>query len=80
MTREVDVTHPDASLDELVRLACNGTEVLFTQNNRPLARLVAERAPKSKRKKRVADLHAGCATIADDFDAPLPDSFWLGNK
>jgi hypothetical protein len=28
-------------------------------------------------RKRVLGLHAGQVGIADDFDAPLPDSFWL---
>ncbi len=27
---------------------------------------------------RTPGLHAGCYWIAEDFDAPLPDSFWLG--
>ncbi len=27
---------------------------------------------------RIAGLHAGQYWIAEDFDAPLPDSFWLG--
>lgn len=27
---------------------------------------------------RVAGLHAGKGWMAEDFDAPLPDSFWLG--
>lgn len=27
---------------------------------------------------RVPGLHAGQYWIADDFDAPLPESFWLG--
>jgi hypothetical protein len=29
---------------------------------------------------RKAGLHAGCAVMADDFDAPLPDDFWLGTE
>ena len=29
---------------------------------------------------RVAGLHAGSAKIAEDFDAPLPDSFWTGDE
>ncbi len=29
---------------------------------------------------RVAGLHAGQIWMADDFDDPLPDSFWLGEK
>lgn len=26
---------------------------------------------------RQAGLHVGCAVMADDFDAPLSDNFWL---
>lgn len=29
--------------------------------------------------ERVFGLHAGAITVSDDFDDPLPDSFWLGN-
>ena len=29
---------------------------------------------------RTPGLHAGRYWIADDFDAPLPDDFWLGEK
>ena len=25
-------------------------------------------------------LHAGIWTVAEDFDAPLPDEFWLGTE
>ena len=28
--------------------------------------------------KRIAGLHTGEYFMADDFDDPLPDSFWLG--
>lgn len=28
--------------------------------------------------ERIAGLHAGAWTVAPDFDAPLPDEFWLG--
>ena len=28
--------------------------------------------------KRIAGLHEGMTWVADDFDAPLPDEFWLG--
>ena len=30
--------------------------------------------------KRVLGLHAGQTWIADDFDAPLQDRFWLGKE
>lgn len=29
---------------------------------------------------RIPNLHAGLIHISDDFDAPLPDSFWLGEE
>jgi hypothetical protein len=29
---------------------------------------------------RVPNFHAGLIQISDDFDAPLPDSFWLGEE
>jgi hypothetical protein len=30
--------------------------------------------------RRVAGLHSGQAMIADNFDDPLPDSYWLGQS
>ena len=32
------------------------------------------------KKKRVLGLHAGSMRMSDDFDAPLPDEFWLGKS
>ena len=32
----------------------------------------------STRRPFVFGLHTGMIEISDDFDAPLPDSFWLG--
>lgn len=29
---------------------------------------------------RIPDLHIGQTWVSDDFDAPLPDSFWLGEE
>ena len=31
-------------------------------------------------RERVLGLHEGQIWIADDFDVPLPDSFWLGEE
>lgn len=33
----------------------------------------------SNKKKRIAGLNRGMIWTSDDFDAPLPDEFWLGN-
>jgi predicted DNA-binding antitoxin AbrB/MazE fold protein len=32
----------------------------------------------SKRGERILGLHPGAMQMSDDFDEPLPDSFWLG--
>ena len=31
-------------------------------------------------RQRQAGLHAGLVSVADDFDAPLDDAFWLGQR
>ncbi len=40
----------------------------------------AESWIKQQPPKRVAGLGKGSIEIADDFDEPLPDSFWLGEE
>ena len=39
--------------------------------------LLERKVPKG-RLEREANLHRGDVTMSDDFDAPLPDEFWLG--
>ena len=64
----------EQSVGPLLDFVANGNEVVITENAQVRARLVAT-PPKAP---RVPGLHAGEVWIADDFDAPLPDSFWLG--
>ena len=45
---------------------------------RRLALREAEAEENTIQKPRVAGLHAGLYEIPEDFDAPLPQSFWLG--
>jgi hypothetical protein len=50
------------------------TQIL--QQRLPAAR--ADEALKALRNgERILGLHAGVITVRDDFDDPLPDSFWL---
>ena len=37
-----------------------------------------EAQTKPQPRKRIAGLGQGTMVIADDFDEPLPDAFWLG--
>ncbi len=39
-----------------------------------------EKSAPSQTNQRVAGLHPGIAWVSEDFDEPLPDEFWLGDK
>ena len=70
MATLIDVNTSDMSLSELVSLVLAGAEVILTEGQEPLARLLPVQS------KRRAGLHEGAMRIADDFTAPLPDTFW----
>lgn len=71
-TKTIDVKKKLPDLKGLLSLVADGKEVVFTEGNTPIARLV----PISK---RVSGLHAGAVWTSEDFDEPLPDEFWTGN-
>ena len=60
-----------AVVDELqVDVALGGEEVVITQNDQPVLKLIRVIAPKVRRKAGSAK---GLITMASDFDAPLED-------
>ncbi len=58
---------------ELIQLVRAGNEVLLTEAQKPVMRLVPIT---NGSKPRTAGLHAGMGWMRDDFDAALPESFW----
>lgn len=74
-TKTFDVQEHEPSWQELLALVQEGTEVLLTAGDKPLARVTPIEAPRGK---RIAGLHQGSIWTSDDFDEPLPDEFWLG--
>ena len=74
----VNVAKVEKQLAELLAIIEHGSEIVIAQNGKPIARL-ASVTPITK-KKRIAGLNRGTIWTSDDFDAPLPDEFWLGNK
>lgn len=70
----IDIQEAKNSFASLLSLVAAGTEIILTDEQKPVIRLapVVEEAP------RVAGLHAGAMVMSEDFDAPLPDDFWLG--
>jgi antitoxin (DNA-binding transcriptional repressor) of toxin-antitoxin stability system len=73
-TKMVEIRQASPPLAELVSLALAGTEVILVEGDKPLARLV----PVPSNRSRIAGLHAGSMQASDDFDSPLPDTFWTG--
>ena len=74
--RKIDIQSVFPTLQELLAAVKEGTEVLLTEGDIPLARLT----PAESSSTRTAGLHKGAIQMSDDFDAPLPDSFWLGDE
>lgn len=74
-TKTIDIAE-NPPLSELLRLTSQGTEVLIARSGQTLARLVPVEPPQ----KRVGNLNPGSISVSEDFDAPLPDEFWLGTE
>jgi len=74
--KTIDIRELPTRLEEAIELAAAGTDVILLDGATPRARLVACKPAKP----RVAGLHAGAIQPADDFDAPLPEDFWLGES
>ncbi|MCL5406465.1 MAG: toxin-antitoxin (TA) system antitoxin [Deltaproteobacteria bacterium] len=72
MTKIIDLNKESPNLEGLLSIVAQGTEVVLTEGDIPIARL----APVAK---RVAGLHPGSIRPSEDFDEPLPDEFWTGN-
>ncbi len=72
-TKIIDAPKASKELQELLSMAVAGTEVVFTEGNTPIARLVPA-------KQRVAGLHSGAIWMSKDFDEPLSEEFLLGNE
>ena len=80
-TRTVEIEEAQGQLRELLSLVAEGNEVVLTDGDKPLARLVpvdGVNGDGDAPKQRIAGLHEGAIWTSDDFDAELPDEFWLG--
>ena len=79
--KTVTIEEAQTRLPELLVLVGQGREVVITKGKEPLAKL----APLSRSKEdkthvpRVFGEYKGRIWVRDDFDAPLPDEFWLGS-
>ena len=77
-TQTINLDKVGKQLAELLAIVENNGEIVIAQNGKPLARL--EPITQPKKKKRIAGLNRGMIWTSEDFDAPLPDEFWLGKE
>lgn len=75
-TRTVSVQEAEKRLAELIGLAQQGDEIVITRDDQATVKLVP--IPQ-KANKRVFGQHRGKIRMREDFDAPLPEDFWLGS-
>ena len=77
MTKTVTIEEANGHLDELIDLAAQGEEVVIVRGSQLKARLVAMPGGAGA---RVFGSYQGKIAVGADFDAPLLDDVWLGNK
>lgn len=77
MKTNVEANEAKEQFFALLEMAKAGNEVIISEGDAPVARLTGVPQPNGDT-KRIAGLHKGAITISDDFDEPLPDSFWTG--
>lgn len=70
--KRVDIRNVRSELKELLTQVAEGAEIIFLDDDTPIARLVSLR-------QRIAGLHPGAISVSPSFDEPLSDDFWMGN-
>lgn len=74
MSAIISIEDAQANLKELIHRLAPGQEVIIMENQRPVAKLVAEQAQAPITHRPAPGLGKGMITfIASDFDAPLED-------
>jgi antitoxin (DNA-binding transcriptional repressor) of toxin-antitoxin stability system len=71
MTLTLNVTDTSINLKQLLKRARQGEDIIIIEGEKPVARFVLL---DKNNIKRVPGTAKGQITIADDFDAPLPES------
>jgi antitoxin (DNA-binding transcriptional repressor) of toxin-antitoxin stability system len=80
MTRTIDLDQEKLQLEDAVAIMEGGDEVIVTRGGEKVALLVQVKKPKAARESLLGTHPGWVSDISDDFDAELPDSFWLGEE
>jgi prevent-host-death family protein len=69
----VTIQEAQARLSELIRGLTPGDELLVTENDQPVARIVPVAKPSERNPRQPGTLRGTVLYMAPDFDAPLDD-------
>ena len=67
---QIDLNEAKKYLTDLIEVALGGEEVVITQDDQPVLKLVRILTPQMRRRAGSAK---GLITMSEDFDAPLED-------
>ncbi|CAN2043013.1 Toxin-antitoxin (TA) system antitoxin [Candidatus Magnetomoraceae bacterium gMMP-13] len=76
-TKIIATDDMQAQISKLLMLISKGDDIIIEKDNRPFAKITAI---SRFGKKRIPGLNRGEIWTSEDFDEPLPDEFWLGEK
>lgn len=69
----VSISDAQARLAELIHRLSPGEEVVITENDQPVARLVTAAKPQERKALQLGTLKGSVLYMSPDFDAPLDD-------
>ena len=69
---EVEVKQAIPKIEELIQLALSGEEVILTENNQPMVKLVPIQ-PHLTQRSPLFGSDKGVISMSEDFDEPLED-------
>jgi prevent-host-death family protein len=72
MPATITLEEAQANLPEIITRLAPGDEILITQDNNPVAKLIGARGP-ARKPRQPGTMKDKILHMADDFDAPLED-------
>jgi prevent-host-death family protein len=72
-SRTISIEEAQAKLADLIHRLHSGEEVVITENNQPVARLVPARSESLHQPRQPGMLKGSVLYMAPDFDAPLDE-------
>jgi antitoxin (DNA-binding transcriptional repressor) of toxin-antitoxin stability system len=77
-TITVDIQNTQINWQAVLSEMRAGSKVVLVDGETPVAQLTP--VEESEAGTRIPDLSRGAIWTSEDFDDPLPDEFWLGEK